>query len=223
MAFQLGGATAGVTGGVVGNINVKNAFRIRFTTTLSGQPRLEAWDGATDLNANISPSDEILAGTASTGNNSWLAGADCSVTRPVAGTVGTPWYPSGESPGSSPSLIQGASAYVALDAVTVGVATRQFNLALKAPSDALYSGSTQHSPVIVVRYYYTGTAPGVIWQRNQANEASPVWATMTASAGGDKLHFNGPNSSAIYNDPFTKPNAIAEVDGYWLATNGETY
>lgn len=223
MAFQIGGAAAGVTGGLAGNVNVRNAFRIRFTTTLSGQPRLEAWDSAAELNAKTAPSDEILAGTASTGNNSWLAGADCSVTRPIDGTVGTPWYPSGESAGSSPSLIQGASAYVALDAVTVGVATRQFNLALKVPSDAAQSGSTQHTPVIAVRYYYTGTAPGVIWQRNTKDEGTPIWATMTVSGGGDKLHFNGPDSSALYNDPFTKPDALASVGGYWLATTGETY
>lgn len=223
MAFQLGGATAGVTGGLVGNVNAKNAFRIRFTTALSAQPRLEAWDNATDLNANTVPGDEILAGTASTGNNSWLAGADCSVTRPVSGSVGVSWYPSAENAGSSPSLIQGASAYVALDGVTVGVATRQFNLALKVPSDAAQSGSTQHTPVIAVRYYYTGTAPGVIWQRNNANETSPNWVTMAVSGGGDKLHFTGPDSSAGYNDPFTKPTSLTEVDEYWLATNGESF
>lgn len=223
MAFQLGGGTPGATSGVVGNVNVKNAFRVRFTTTLSGQPRLEAWDNATDLNANTAPGDEILAGTASTGNNSWLAGADTSATRPTGGTVGTPWYPSAENAGSSPCLIQGAGAYVALDGVTVGVATRQFNLALKVPSDAAQAGSTQHTPVVAIRYYYTGTAPGVIWQRNTKNEASPVWATVAVSGGGDKLHFTGPDTSATYNDPFTKPNSLTEVDEYWLATNGETF
>jgi hypothetical protein len=222
MAFQIGGATAAATGGLAGR-NCQDAFKIRFTTALSSQPKLEAWDNATDLTNNTAPSDEILVGTASSGNNSWLAGCDTFVTRPISGTAGTAWYPAGESAGSSPSLLNGTTGYVSLDGATVGVASRLFNIQLKVPSDAAQSGTTQHTPVIAVRYYYTGTAPGVIWQRNAGAEGAAVWTTMAAGSTGDTIHFTGPDASAIYNDPFTKPAAIASVGGYWIATNGETY
>jgi hypothetical protein len=212
-----------VTGGLVGNVNIQNAFKIVFTTAMSAQPRLEAWDNATDLTNNTAPGDEILAGTASSGNNSWLAGVDTGVTRPVTGTRATPWYPSGESQGSSPSLLAGSAGYVLLDSLATTVASRIFNVALKVPSDAAQAGTTQHTPVIAVRYYYTGTAPGVIWFRNTASEGNATagaWATMAAGSAGDTLHFTGPDSSAAYIDPFTKPNAITEVDEYWVATSG---
>lgn len=223
MAEQVGGVVSGAAGGVVGNVNTKFALKIRFTTGLSSQPRLEAWDNATDLAADTAPSDEILAGTASSGNNSWLAGVDTSATRPISGTVAKPWYPAAEDLGSSPSLLAGSVGYVTLDSVTVGVASRLFNLALKVPSDAAQSGTTQHTPVVAIRYYYTGTAPGLIWQYNTNTEASPTWVTMVAGTSGDTLHFTGPDSSAANNDPFTKPGTLTEVDEYWLATSGETF
>lgn len=213
--IQLGGAASGASGGCMGNVSCVNAFKVLFSNALSAQPRLEAWDDAADMVAKTAPSDEILAGTASSGNNSWLAGADTS----AGSNPGTGWYPSAEnSGGTTPSLLCGSKGYVLLDHATVLVASRTFNIALKVPSDAAQSGTTQHTPVISIRYYYTGDEPGVEWQFNKGAEASPDWATAVAGSQGDTLHFTGPDASATFFDPFTKPDTLTEVDEYWIDT-----
>jgi len=201
--------------GQVGNKNAQNAFKIFWNKPMSAQPRLEAWDSAADLTAGAAPSDEILAGTASSGNKSWLGVADTGAALP-----GANWYGSADEriAGTSPALIQGVSKYMLLDSLTVGVVSRLFNLALKVPSDAAQSGTIQHTPVIALRYYYTGSAPTISWRYNSSTNATPIWTTIAAGSVGYTLHFTGPDTVTATLDPFTKPAALTEVDEYWLQT-----
>ena len=202
---------------VLGNKNVQNGMRIRFTVNdMSSQPRLEAWDSEANLGTQTAPSDEILVGTVVSGNDSWLAVVDTENVAP-----GANWYPGVETPGdASPNRLEGLTAYCMLDSIALGAApqTRRFNLALNIPSDAA-AGTTGHTPVLACRYYYTGAAPTVIWESNDGSEAAPNWVTFTAGGAGYTIWGAGPDTTVDYLDPVTKPfSGFVEVNEYWIQT-----
>lgn len=207
-------ATAAI-GGIVGNKNAQQAFKVSWNTAMSAQPRLEAWDTAADLTSASAPGDEILAGTVSSGSKSWIAVADTTSVAP-----GANWYASADerAGGTSPAKIQGAAAYLLMDGAAVAVVSRLFNLCLKVPSDAAQNGVTQHAPVIALRYYYTGTAPTISWFYNASTVANPKWTAFTSGSLGFTLHFTGPDTVTATLDPYTKPTTITEVDEYWVQT-----
>lgn len=204
-----------VIGGIMGNKNARQAMKVTWDKAMSSHPRLEAWDSGADLAAGIAPTDEILAGTASTGNKSWLAGAETTSVAP-----GANWYASADerTGGTSPAKLIGSGAYLLLKGATVGVVSRLFNLCLKVPSDAGQVGVTQHTPVIALRYYYTGSVPAITWQYNASTIANPKWTTFNGGSAGFTLHFTGPDTTTTTLDPFTKPNALTEVNEYWAQT-----
>lgn len=207
-------ATAAI-GGIMGNKNARHAMKLTWNQPMSTQPRLEAWDSGADLTANTAPTDEILVGTASTGNKSWLAATDTTSVLP-----GVNWYGSADerTGGTKPAKLIGTGAYLKLAGATVGVVSRLFNLCLKVPSDAAQVGATQHAPVIALRYYYTGAVPTITWAYNASTIANPKWTAFTSGSLGFTLHFTGPDTAVNLLDPFTKPTTLTEVDEYWVQT-----
>lgn len=202
-------------GGIMGNKNARQAMKLTWDQAMSAQPRLEAWDSGADLTANTAPTDEILVGTASTGSKSWIAATDTTSVLP-----GANWYGSASerTGGTKPALLIGTGAYLLLKGATVGVVSRLFNLCLKVPSDAAQAGATQHTPVIALRYYYTGVAPTITWQYNASTIANPKWTAFTSGSLGYTLHFTGPDTTVTVLDPFTKPATLTEVAQYWVQT-----
>lgn len=217
MYVKIGDTSIATTalGGAMGNRNARQVMKILFNKAISSHPRLEAWDNAAQMNLWTAPTSELLAGTASTGNKSWLAAADTTSALPSAN-----WYANADerSKGTSPAKLMGSGAYLLLDGATIGVVSRMFNLALKVPSDAVQVGTTQHTPIIACRFYYTGSTPTLSWQYNASTVATPRWSTFNTGTNGYKLCFTGPDQTTNIADPFTKPTSLTEVAQYWIKT-----
>jgi len=196
----------------IGAVAAMNVFKITFSEALSTNPKLMAWDDYTMLTV----ANDIIAGTAGSGNLSMIGGIGLT-SAPAAG-----WFPSAETGGSAVntgSLLNGNTGFALLSSTApVAGGSVYFNLNYKIPSDVEPTDSMNH--VIAVEYQYTGATPTVVWFANEGTEGSPSWTQLQAG-------FKG--SAPIAGDTEIRPcNAGEGNDGtqtYKLSipASGSTY
>lgn len=160
----------------IGLVDAINVFRITFSAALSSIPIITAYDnyqcnsysGRVFVGSAYYPDPYIAAvGGIAPGTAAWWPGAYAGVR--AAGTA---------------NRLKGRIYAVAISSSVPGAGGYgYFNFAHRFPYDHTMGDSLAY--VVVCEYQYTGSAPTITWQANNAGtEATPIWSTIDSLASG---------------------------------------
>jgi hypothetical protein len=202
-----------VTGAGSAN-SVANVFQVVFSQALSGIPTLESWDDSTFATTT----KEQFAGTTINGNIPYV-----SAIATTQGASAPNWKTGGSAGGQTVNRLKGLNNYVNLTTVipTAGGSVK-FNLDFEIGADASVP-STNTFGVLAVRYSYSGAAPTLTFQFNDASaggtEGAPSWTNITPGSGGNFIRpaDAGSNSGSVI---MTKPTSgVASAAQIWVTNS----
>ncbi len=208
-----------------GDQNTQNVFRLTILTQpCSDAPRITTWD---DFNCNTTLK-ESLVGTVQSGNLSQVFGFDTTTAASSANwCLGLTEIPGGVW--NAGNRLKGGQSFIKLGnpATPPGVnGTRTFNLAFGVAGDST-AGTAGHDCVLGITLFYTGVAPGILLQYNNAASETAVWKTLhtqskgiaTAPALPNAISATGTDSTTSHLDPVTKPTTGEKIsEQYWVQT-----
>ena len=190
----------------------QNVFRVTFSQALAAPPTIESWDDATFS----STTKEQFAGTSVNGHKPYVSAVATTDAAPASN-----WKPSSAvGGGATANRLKGTTNYVNASAAAPGSGgTIRFNLDFELPSD-MSIPSTSVFGVLAVRYSYSGTAPTLTWQYNDAGaggtESVPVWITITPGSSGAFIRPTDAGATPS-NLSVTKPSSgVADAAQIWV-------
>jgi len=199
--------------GAGNNSTAQNVVRITFSEATSDIPKLEAWDDY----AFSTVLHEVFTGTSGNGSKPMIGAVATTDAAPISA-----WMPvSGTSGGATINRMKGTANFINLAAAAIAAAgTVRFNLNWEIPYDA--SIPADMDAVLVCRFSYTGAAPILTWEFNDAvaggTEASPIWTTITPGATGHVVK-PGDSGSTASNLVIHRPvSGVIDSAEIWVVT-----
>jgi len=166
-----------------GNENAANVFRISFSQDCSQAAKYEMYDRTAAWPATgvlVTVAKKIFVGTTVNGDIPMM-----SLVCTMDGLPGAAWKPASPTAGSAnPNRMKGQTNYVTSTSTPTAALPLKFNMVLEVPSDLLATEDSEMYHDLLVRYWYTGTAPTLTWAFNEGTEATPTWTTMTPDTHG---------------------------------------
>lgn len=165
------------------NSTARNVFRVSFSQDCSQAAKYEmydrtqAWPGTGTLTTTTK---KIFVGTAGNSNKPMGSLVDATSSAPSSN-----WKPASATAGSAnPNRMKGQTNYVTSQATPTTTVPLLFNMVLEIPYDLTPADNAEMYHDLLVRYYYTGSAPTLTWAFNEGTEGTPSWTTMVPSTNG---------------------------------------
>jgi len=179
------------------NSTARNVFRISFSQNCSQAAKYEMYDRTAawpSTGSLTTTTKKIFVGTTGNGNIPMMSHVDATSSAPSSN-----WKPASPTAGSAnPNRMKGQTNYVTSQATPTTSVPLLFNQVLEVPSDLTPGDSSEMYHDLLVRYYYTGSAPTLTWAFNEGTEGVPTWTTMTPNTHGIRHCKSGAGAGNYY-------------------------
>lgn len=179
------------------NSTARNVFRVSFSQDCSQAADYEMYDRTAAWPATGSlttVAKKIFVGTAGQSNIPMMSLNDATSSGPASA-----WKPASPTAGSAnPNRMKGQTNYVTSQTTPLAATPLLFNMVLEVPNDLLATEDSEMYHDLLVRYWYTGTAPTLTWAFNEGTEGTPTWTTMTPDTHGIRHCKSGAGAGDYY-------------------------